>query len=216
MRVLLIGASVRVCAYVCSVGANAGSDAAAAAVEALDLTSDSSSVASKAEPAAAALPIQQSQAAPVVSMSQQTFPAYDGFAAHQYQQAAAARSAAARRFSAVPAALLAKPLPPGVDSEAIYGKCPVADCQLQRIAKVTSAGKGANGGRIFLTCRLSSQGNAHNRAFGWRDEWLEKNKHALKPADIAWRQRQASIEAQLAAGQLPTEIYGSLSHSAAQ
>jgi len=104
-------------------------------------------------------------------------------------------------------------VPAGVDSEPAYGKCPVSDCQLQRIAKVTSAGKGANGGRFFLTCRLSSLGNAHNKAFGWRDEWLEKQNFPLKLGDIAWRERQASIAAQLAAGQLPKELFGSTSLS---
>jgi len=151
-----------------------------------------------------------------VPLSQQTFPEYDGFAAQQSAEKAAAASAAVQRFSALPSALLAKPLPAGVDSEAAYGKCPVADCQLQRIAKMASSGKGANGFRFFLTCRLSSLGNAHNRAFVWRDEWLEKQNLPLKPGDIAWRQRQSSIAAQLAAGRLPSEVYGTLSQPSAQ
>ncbi len=156
--------------------------------------------------AALAVLIQPSQAAPAVPLSQQTFPAYDGFTAQQKAQQAAAASAASLRFSAVPVALLVKPLPSGIDSEAAYGKCPANGCQLQRIAKMTSAGKGANGGRYFLTCRLSTLGNPHNKAFVWRDEWLEKVNLPLKPGDIAWKQRQASIANQLAAGKRPREL----------
>lgn len=199
------------CAFVCRGGENSGGEVAAAAVAALDLTSDSASVAPASVAAVSIVPdsVRKCQGAPAAPLSQRTFAEYDGFAALQSEQNAAIASAAARRFSALPAAMLAKPLPAGVDSEPAYGKCPLVDCQLQRIAKMTSASKGANYLRYFLTCRLSSHGNAHNTAaFGWRDEWLEQRKLPLKPADIAWRQRQASIAAQLAAGKLPTEIYG--------
>jgi len=188
---------------------------AAAAAEAVGVDSEGiNSVAALVE--APAVLIQQSQAVPAVPLSQQTFPAYDGFAAQQkaQQQQAAAASAASLRFSAVPVSLLVKPLPSGIDSEAAYGKCPANGCQLQRIAKMTSAGKGANGGRYFLTCRLSTLGNPHNKAFVWRDEWLEKVNLPLKPGDIAWKQRQASIANQLAAGKRPMELDEPLSHSA--
>jgi hypothetical protein len=50
----------------------------------------------------------------------------------------------------------------------------------------------------------------------WRDEWLEKQKLPLKPADISWKQLQASIAAQLAAGKLPSEVYGPPSQPSAQ
>jgi len=84
----------------------------------------------------------------------------------------------------------------------------VVSCQLQRIAKMThfSAGKGANAGRWFLTCRLSQQGNEHNKSFVWRDEWLEKHKQPLKGGDLAWRRRCDSIAAQTAAGVVPKEL----------
>lgn len=198
-------------------------------MDAMDFTSDVSVAGAAAAaaaspaapvPAAAAASIagsQQSAAAAPVAVSQHSagaasllsFPSYDGFAAFQLSQkaAAAAASSAVLRFSAVPPSLVV-PLSPSMDSEACYGKCPLAKCQLQRVAKMThfSAGKGANAGRWFLTCRHSSVGNPHNAAFCWRDEWLEKQKLPLKGGDLAWRRRRDSIAAQLAAGLIPREL----------
>lgn len=184
----------------------ASSPAAAAAASAAP-ASVAPAAAAPASAAAAASPAASQQSA--VPSSQRSFPSYDGFAAHQRSQQAVAALAAstALRLSSLPPSLVL-PLSQSMDSEVGYGKCPLVACQLQRIAKMThfSAGKGANAGRWFLTCRHSQGNNAHNAAFGWRDDWLDKQKLALKNGDHAWRRRRDSIAAQLAVGVVPREL----------